>query len=73
MLKFVRWVRRKEKTVIFGNVVGPYVGKPYTHVLPTLALAKELEALAKSTELSETGQEIPASIPPRTWEVYRTG
>ena len=71
MLKFSRWVERKDKVVTFGNIAGPYLGKPYTYFLPTIALAETLEALAKSAELSETGENIPAAIPSETWEIYR--
>ena len=59
MLKFSRWVERKGKTVTFGNLVGSYLGKPYIYSLPTIALAETLEALAKSAELSETGEIYP--------------
>lgn len=70
MLKMVRWVKRHDLTVSFGNVVGPYVGKPYAFLFPSVELAKSFELLAKSTEISDTGEKIPAAIP-ETWRKYR--
>ena len=65
MDKMVRWVERKGKRVEFGNIVGPFVGKPYKYQLPTMKLAKELEELAKKVINGS-----PNPISPEIWKRY---
>jgi hypothetical protein len=67
MLKMVRWVERKGKRVEFGNIVGPYCGKPYVYQFPNEKLAKEFETFVKKEE----GPGMPIGVPPEIWGQYK--
>lgn len=56
-----RWVERRGHHVEFGNIVGPYCGRPYKFRCKTLEGAKRLEAYAKQVD----SDGVPVAIGPQ--------
>ncbi len=55
-----RWVQRDGRMVSFGNMVGPFVGKPYTYECKTEEQAIRFEEYVKRRD--PDNEKIPIAV-----------
>ena len=53
-----RWVEREGHQVEFGNIVGPFVGKPYKYLCKTIEGAIEFEKYCNQRDPANTNMPI---------------
>lgn len=69
MLRMVRWVERRGCVVHFGNVVGPYCGRPYVYSFTTEAKAIEFAEFVGQKDAGGSPVEVPLDHWSRPFEV----